>query len=357
MSKNFFFKYLEYKKKYKEITKMNGGASFTSGIRPGSNIRVRLDCGNWVQARDYQQIAYTRFITGEYEPSVDSRLYHAYQTGIMPSDPNPLRPRTREEILRTREIIHMIQRDRAEPYHYNENGIIFTISRSGGSGDRYHGGITITREDDSTMPIADFNDVQVFLLDHPNGSGGFDTGNWFQSRAYQTWAYFDFVNSTDASRTYTNLTFLTDNILIPDNIATNDAEPILIFTMRRETNGTIFIERDDERRTRFRISDNQQARAGYLGYYRRITDDVGIISQVVRYNAENNRLPIPEGVRVELTDNNELLCVVCNINKQNIRFTPCNHTGTCSECYNHLQHPRECPLCRGRIENIEAYHI
>jgi len=50
--------------------------------------------------------------------------------------------------------------------------IKFTIRRIG---DKYHGGIFMIRENGSIIPIADWNDVKVFLLDQPNV-------NWYDAR-------------------------------------------------------------------------------------------------------------------------------------------------------------------------------
>ena len=51
------------------------------------------------------------------------------------------------------------------------------------------------------------------------------------------------------------------------------------------------------------------------------------------------------------TDNEEIQCCICYDIKQNIKFIPCNHTHTCSECYKSLS-KKECPICKKYIFNI-----
>ena len=116
------------------------------------NIKIRLDSGEWVDARSYQKDAFKQFknICCEREEFI-------YDNGLQGFDK-----------------------------------IKFTIRRIG---DRYRGGIFIIRENGSISPIADWNDVKVFLLDRPNV-------NWYDARNYQTWAYFDYIYSGAAIRKY-----------------------------------------------------------------------------------------------------------------------------------------------------------
>ena len=152
-----------------------------------------------------------------------------------------------------------------ETKYENNNGIKFTINRIG---DKFHGGIYLTHENGQQYPIADWNDVKVFLLDQT-------PVNWYNARNYQQWAYFDFIYNNDPIRKYKTkgTSGFENHIEIPIN-----GIPInIVFSISRNDNNTIFYERNDIRRTRIRISDNQSARTGYYWYYRRMTDDIGMI--------------------------------------------------------------------------------
>lgn len=257
-----------------------------------SNIKVRIN-DNWVPARDYQIEAFKQF-----------------------------------------------KNNNDEEYKYDNDDIAFTISRRG---NKFHGGTYITRSDATTCPISDWNDVKVFLLDVP------EVG-WYEGRDYQVWAYFDFIYSDDDERFYkSNGTKNYKNyhiiqLPLPKNI---------VFRISRNDNGTIFYERNDAVRTRIRISDNHTARSGYQGYYNRMTMDMGFD---IMPKAVVKKPVLPKGLIIEKTLEDDCMCVVCNDNQQNIKFEPCNHTNTCSECYNSLE-KNECPICKQQIEHITLYKI
>ena len=95
-----------------------------------------------------------------------------------------------------------------------------------------------------TTAIADWNDVKLFLIREPVA--------WYPATPYQTWAYFDFL--------YNNK----DHITYPSEDGSENGA----FSIGRNDNGSIYIETD----ARIRISDNEHARRGYLGFYHRIID-------------------------------------------------------------------------------------
>jgi hypothetical protein len=212
-------------------------------------------------------------------------------------------------------------------------------------GDKHHGGIH-TIEDGVALPIADWNDVKVFLLDVPEVE-------WYGARNYQTWAYYDFMYSGDVIRNYKSKgsVDIPNYIEMPiDGLYSN-----IIFSLSRNDNGTIFYEKNDERKTRVRISDNQLARRGYYGFYRRMTMDVGMM--VPAPAAAVAMLSVPVDVVVEQTLNDEIMCITCNDNKQNIQFLPCKHTAICSVCYPKLDKSRQCPVCKQVINEIVKYDV
>src|SRR3990167_9129017 len=102
------------------------------------DVRAKLQDGSWVSARRYQINAFNDFMNF---PNL----------GINPFEYDN----------------HMT----------NENKIKFTIKREHGQKNY------LVREDQTIMPIVDWNDVKVFLLDLPE-----QPANWYNARDYQTWA-------------------------------------------------------------------------------------------------------------------------------------------------------------------------
>jgi hypothetical protein len=234
------------------------------------------------------------------------------------------------------------------------------------------------------IPIIDMNDVKVFLTDLPSA-------NWVKARDYQAWAYRDFIydpNRTPvkyyASRYSSHLVFQTSNYRDVTTIELDGLPPNIVFKMSRNENGSVYYERNDSRATRVRICDNDSARSGYLGYYRRMTD-VGdfIISspppapapvssdpygpdyqdfaaflhqpQHAHAHAHahgRNKLPLPFGATSIETNVEEEQCIMCFKNKSSLRLNPCGHKIICPECYTKIEKP-ECPVCRGQIQSLQ----
>jgi hypothetical protein len=238
-----------------------------------------------------------------------------------------------------------------------------------------------SRGESVPVPIIDMDDVKVFLTDLPNA-------NWVKARDYQAWAYRDFVYDPNrvpikyyASRYSSHLVFQTSNYRQVTTIELDGLPPNIVFKISRNENGSVYYERNDSRATRVRICDNDSARSGYLGYYRRMTD-VGdfIISSppptVVPpvssdpYGPDyqdfaaflhqphshgnvhiNNKLPLPFGARSIETNVEEEQCILCFKNKSSLQLRPCGHKIICPECYTKLEKP-ECPMCRAEIQSL-----
>jgi hypothetical protein len=226
----------------------------------------------------------------------------------------------------------------------------------------------------------DMDDVKVFLTDLPNS-------NWVKARDYQAWAYRDFIYDPNrapikyyASRYSSHLVFQTSNYRDVTTIELDGLPPNIVFKISRNENGSVYYERNDSRATRVRICDNESARSGYLGYYRRMTD-VGdfIISppppsvapppldpygpdyqdfaaflhQPHSHGSANNKLPLPFGARSIETNVEEEQCILCFKNKSTLKINPCGHKIICPECYTKLEKP-ECPMCRGQIQSLQC---
>ena len=209
--------------------------------------------------------------------------------------------------------------------------------------------------------IMDCADVKVFLQD-------MEPVNWHPARNYQMWAFRDFmydparpVRKYYASKYSSYLFFQrgasTQTVV---EIDIDGLQPNIIFSISRNDNGSVYYERNDAHATRVRICDHEGARAGFRGFYARITMDPGIIVSppttavpVPSYTASSAiPLALPPGTNVVKTNVEEEQCIMCYENKKNIRFGPCNHGVMCSECYTKLIKPRECPVCKQEVASL-----
>jgi hypothetical protein len=196
---------------------------------------------------------------------------------------------------------------------------------------------TYIRDGDAVYPIADFEDVRVFLLD-------LNPVDWYAARNYQIWAYYDFMYDNQQKKTYASKYSIRSPSTVEINI--DGLPPNIIFSISRNENNSVYYERNDERGTRVRICDNHMARIGYRGFYTRMTMDVGMIvtppplPQLAVSSLDG--LPQPEQTDIE-----EDQCILCYTNKKNITLSPCNHNIMCSACYVKLEKKNECPVCRG----------
>jgi hypothetical protein len=252
--------------------------------------------------------------------------------------------------------------------------------------------ITITRDIHATMiasslttPIIDMFDVYVFIVDNP----GMGRANWLRAREYQAWAYRDFMYSEDVynrqsgesdgrvgvrgggggggqyKKSYMSngssyLAFSSN--INQNNVTTIDLsniQPNIIFNISRNENNSVYYERNDDSNSRVRLCDNEYARAGYLGFYTRITMDPGIIitppppamysgsgSGISTGLLSTNHLPEP----VE-TNNEEQQCILCCKFQVNMKISPCEHKICCSICYSKLS-TNKCPVCRADITRV-----
>lgn len=235
----------------------------------------------------------------------------------------------------------------------------------------------------NVVPIIDMSDVKIFLTDVSNA-------NWFKARNYQAWAYRDFMYDETvpqvkyyATRYSSHLFFQTSNYGDVVTIELDGLAPNIIFKLSRNENGSVYYEKNDRNATRIRICDNESARSGYLGFYRRMTD-VGdfiitapsapvLAPSVIQdpygpnyqdfaaflhqphhiHNHNHNhdhsvKLPLVPGTLSVQTDVEEEQCIMCFTNKSSVRLFPCSHRVMCPECYNKIE-KNECPICRSGI--------
>jgi len=246
------------------------------------------------------------------------------------------------------------------PFNYNNQFLVYrqdnncympTRIQDSGTGDTY--------------AIMDCADVKVFLQD-------MDPVNWYPARNYQMWAFRDFIYDAArpvrkyyASKYSSHLFFQRgSSTQTVTYIDIDGLPPNIIFSVSRNDNGSVYYERNDAHSTRVRICDHEGARAGFRGFYTRITMDPGIIVSpptsavsspipIPSYTASSaNPLPLPSGIVLEKTNIEEEQCIMCYENKKNIKFAPCNHNVVCSDCYTKLVKPRECPVCKQAIASL-----
>ena len=225
------------------------------------------------------------------------------------------------------------------------------------------------------IPIIDFNDIYIFLVDGVTGPGSRSGAGWVKARNYQTWAYVDFiyddtrVRKCYASQYSTYLAFPagfdTPNIV---TIGVPGLAPNIIFSISRNDNNSVYYEKNDSSHTRVRICDNEYARAGFLGFYTRITMDVGMIitpPPPLVAASHSHTISSPGSVlalacigdkppMVDLTDNEEHQCIMCYENKKNVQFYPCNHAISCYRCMQQMT-KCECPVCKSAIHTIQYF--
>ena len=250
----------------------------------------------------------------------------------------------------------------------------------------HENGITIfRREDDPYMatyfklegsvrnmkhPIIDMNDISVFLMDGMTGAGSRNGAGWINARNYQAWAYADFIYDHAVRKCYmskysTYLAFPAGfdqaNVVTID---VDDIPPNIIFSVSRNENNSVYYERNDNVGSRVRICDNEYARASFLGFFTRITMDVGMIieppssasSVAIVINNNNNtthnnlfcEVDAPPMIETSVEADQ---CILCYEYVKNTRLSPCNHVISCYRCILKLSKP-ECPVCKARIDSI-----
>lgn len=230
-----------------------------------------------------------------------------------------------------------------------------------------NGLVIITREihdnlenNNLTIPIIDLDDICVFT----NGPNNTSSVNWIPARSYQKWAYRDFlydrhnhIRKSYKSRGTYRMVYEDDNRIIANQIVTIEIpniEPNIVFNITRNENGSVCIERNDVVSSRMRICDNEMARAGYLGFFTRLTMDPGVVVISPPLGGAGSRdslLSTAHLSALEESDDPDVQCILCVRFRVNARFSPCEHQVCCSSCYSQLS-KNECPVCRAEITRL-----
>lgn len=271
-------------------------------------------------------------------------------------------------------IVYRPDNDPYFPTYIARMSDIQGMSVGSGAGVGVNWDIEVTREIHDTlehtnraMPIIDLNDIYVFITD-PSVFGNNGHANWFPARSYQIWAYRDYMYDRNRSikKSYMTRDTLPIHYRYNEHILTNqivtidvaNVSPNIVFNIGRNENNSVYFERNDEHRSRVRICDNEYARAGYLGFYTRITMDVGMevtppaAAATAAAGAASSallsiaHLPDPE----EVCDDGDQ-CILCVKYRVNARFSPCEHQVCCGLCYTKMT-KNECPVCRAEITRI-----
>lgn len=206
--------------------------------------------------------------------------------------------------------------------------------------------------------IIDYNDIKLFLI------SAYSQANWVDARQYQAWAYIDFMYSNVDIKHYASRgSYVLEDDSDNESYSSRrtytlidiDAHisPNIIFSIKRnpENRSISFVRETGEQ---VRICDDERARAGYRGYYTRMTMDVGMIVSPPS-QAHPTHHVIPSTAITTETDIEEEQCILCYKYKKNITFLPCNHNIVCSCCYIKLDKGgRECPMCKGVIDTLRC---
>ena len=234
--------------------------------------------------------------------------------------------------------------------------------------------LTISREihdalmphgNEKAIPFLDMNDISVFIVDNP----GMARANWVSARSYQAWAYRDFMYDTHRSirksymsRGTLSISYESNENILANQIVTIDVanlSPNIVFNISRNDNNSVYFERNDVASSRVRICDNEYTRAGYLGFYTRITMDPGIVVTPPPTSAAHpgGAAAVPALLSTthlpptEETDDEEHQCILCFKHRVNSRFSPCEHKVSCSACYSKMA-KNVCPVCRADITRV-----
>lgn len=273
---------------------------------------------------------------------------------------------------------YIVYRPDNDPYFPTYIARISDIQDTGagsgaGSGAGMNWDIEVTREIHDTledtnraMPIIDLNDIYVFITD-PSVFGNNGRANWFPARSYQIWAYRDYMYDRNRSIKKSYMTrdtlpihYRYDEHILTNQIVTIDVanvSPNIVFNIARNENNSVYFERNDEQRSRMRICDNEYARAGYLGFYTRITMDVGMeVTPPAAASASSAllsiaHLPDPEEIVDDGDGGHADQCILCVKYRVNARFSPCEHQVCCGLCYSKMS-KNECPVCRAEITRV-----
>ena len=191
---------------------------------------------------------------------------------------------------------------------------------SGATGSGHHLTVRQNVHDRLTtaLPIIDMNDVYAFIV----SNSATLRSNWMPCRNYQAWAYRDFVYDLNHSikksymSPYSSYLVFNSSILVNQMVTIDlpDLPPNIVFNVSRNNNNSVFFERNDAQGSRVRMCDNEYARAGYLGYYTRITMDIGIV--VVPPSSLNmhptNLLSTDHLYPQQETNDETAQCILCN---------------------------------------------
>lgn len=229
---------------------------------------------------------------------------------------------------------------------------------------------------ENVIPIIDLNDIMVFIVDNPSMSMYMTSASWRPARSYQIWAYRDFmydrhrhIKKSYMSRDTVQESYISNDRILANQIVTIDVanvSPNIVFNIARNENSSVYFERNDEQRSRVRICDNEYARAGYLGFYTRITMDPGMeivpphlagggaVSTASSALLSITHLPDPEEITDDGSDGDgghADQCILCVKYRVNARFSPCEHQVCCGLCYSKMS-KNECPVCRAEITRV-----
>jgi hypothetical protein len=315
---------------------------------------VRIKQGNiWFNANDMQIKAYQNYkkryverpLTTTFHVYGDGTYYEVIESQIPTSAPDPSHVSLNTSLVIVKMVSITIIRTNNNcymPTYITEKIIDYIPSQE--------------MQQNNELPIIDWNDIKLFLINT------YMPTNWYNARSYQTWAYIDFMYDNKEVKYYASRgSYVNDDedVEVPVGriqytiIDIDNVSPNIIFSIKRNSNNSVSFVRENNQNVR--ICDDERARAGYRGYYTRMTMDLDIIITPPAPIPTPTPIHhiIPSTIIAIETDIENDQCILCCKYKKNICFTPCNHNIICSCCYIKLDKGgRECPICKGTINNV-----
>ena len=219
---------------------------------------------------------------------------------------------------------------------------------------------TATATAAAPVPIIDMNDISAFIVDNPS----MDRANWLKCRNYQAWAFRDFMYTSHNTGKRSYMTPGSSYLAFTPNIDQNNVTtidlpnlpPNIIFNISRNDNNSVYYERNDTTNSRIRLCDNKYARMGYLGFYTRMTMDVGMVfipppPEAAPAPAPASNLSTSHLSSLVETSDEQKQCILCFKYEINSKFSPCEHSICCAGCYSQLT-VNKCPVCRADILRV-----
>ena len=210
--------------------------------------------------------------------------------------------------------------------------------------------------------ILNLNNIKLFIPHIPRNSN-LKCPNWHQAYIYQAWAFRNFITSNVQKKKYKSFSSITQDdsyteipyeFMYKYNNEKYDLKNIF-FSIEFKDNKYYLVREDSSESI---ISCSLKQMIGFQNYYNRLTAPIYPVIYINNnqnidiFKNKLNKIIKDYNIKISKTNNNLIQCSICCENKINIKFTPCGHYNTCSDCCLSLKKD-ECPICRNKINSIK----